>query len=95
VGGRPKAGHDTKTQNDRPAATQKVGPAMKQKELTGNEGSAMTQKNGPAPTRPQSLKIATALVHPADARWTFTGKHTMSNPSAGNCARFPSFSIWK
>ena len=36
--------------------------------------------------------IATARVQPADARCTFTGKHTTSNPSAGNCSRLCSFS---
>jgi hypothetical protein len=36
--------------------------------------------------------IATARVHPADARCTFTGKHTISNPSAGNASRLWSFS---
>jgi hypothetical protein len=50
------------------------------------------------PARPRSagsrsLKTATARVQPAEARCTFTGKHTMSNPSGGNCARLPSFSI--
>ena len=41
---------------------------------------------------PQSSMIATARVHPAEARCTFTGKHTTSNPSAGNASRLCSFS---
>jgi hypothetical protein len=87
------------TQKNGHVVTQKDGPAM-----TRNEPSAVTQKgrpavpqnDGPAATQvAQSLKIATALVHPADARCTFTGKHTMSNPLAGKSASFPNFSIWK
>ena len=45
------------------------------------------------PQTPQSQKIATARVQPAEARCTFTGKQTMSNPCDGSEARLPSFSI--
>ena len=37
-------------------------------------------------------RIATARVHPADARCTLTGKQTTSNPSAGKHSRLCSFS---
>ena len=96
---RVRPGHDTKTQENGPVVTQKDGPAMTQNDasaVTQNGRLAVPQNDGPAATQAaQSLRIATALVHPADARCTFTGKHTMSNPSAGKSARFPSFSIWK
>lgn len=34
--------------------------------------------------------MATARVHPADARSIFTGKHEIVNPVEGNCSRLPS-----
>lgn len=34
--------------------------------------------------------MATARVHPADARSIFTGKHKIVNPVEGNCSRLPS-----
>ena len=39
--------------------------------------------------------IAIARVHPAEARWTFTGKQTISKPSAGSASRLCSFSRWR
>jgi len=39
--------------------------------------------------------MATARVHPADARSIFTGKHDTMNPVDGSCSRLCSFSMWQ
>ena len=43
----------------------------------------------------QSGRIATARVHPAEPRCTFTGNAATVNPSAGSASRLCSFSIWQ
>src|SRR5262249_43568013 len=48
----------------------------------------------PPRTRYQSM-IATALVHPAEARSIFTGKHDTMNPVEGRSSRLCSFSRWQ
>jgi carboxyl-terminal processing protease len=40
-------------------------------------------------------RIATARVQPAEAALIFTGKHETTKPSAGNCSRLCSFSMWQ
>ena len=47
------------------------------------------------PVERQSSRIATARVHPAEPRWTFTGKHTTWKPSGGKTSRLFSFSKWE
>ena len=39
--------------------------------------------------------IATARVHPAEARAIFTGKHAIMKPCGGRLSRLCSFSIWQ
>src|SRR5277367_5497122 len=46
-------------------------------------------------TDSQSSMIATARVHPAEARSIFTGKQETVKPVAGSCSRLCSFSMWQ